>query len=335
MMMAAPHCVAAPGTEARIVPVSMGGRSLASVTGLANLGLNDAVHNLCYRYRYGEKAPHDYEQAFKWCSLGAKELDSGSQVILGELLWNGYGTAVNKGRALRLYKAAAEMDDVQALLKLSRLYLEGDKVGKDVALSTSYLRRAADQGDQSAVAAMQRIDAKYVSPSQPDSAPRPVSPVDQEITMRAAAAFYEENFYRTSPDHHWKIRMTIDPAKQPSAWAASESLCVTAEGPSNLFCLSFVQKERNALPMKAEELVATADQQSKTKQRSLGENFGTNRVIDVELRTREQKVFFKVNGGAEQVRDLGFEPQILRTFCSTAECTFRLDLTGQPTLSRH
>lgn len=84
----------------------------------ANEGLAVAMYNLGYEYRYILK---DYQQAFYWYQQAANTGYISAMTELGDLYYNGLGVAVNKQKALELYKEAADNGDENAIKTLEKI----------------------------------------------------------------------------------------------------------------------------------------------------------------------------------------------------------------------
>lgn len=129
----------------------MRNRSLQEVRILSSVGNLEAIHDLCYRYKYGIKASLDLKEAFNWCSKAAARGVSSAQVLLAEMYYYGEGVEKNYKQALFWYSAAAAQDHAHALLMLFYIYSEGSGVTPDKALAMRFLQAAADSGYQSAI----------------------------------------------------------------------------------------------------------------------------------------------------------------------------------------
>jgi len=319
-------CVSSPTAPEQIVRVHMSDRSLQSVIGWAELKQNDAVHDLCYRYRYGHTAPLDYDNAFKWCSIAAESHNSSSQVLLAELYWNGYGTQPNKAKAVELYKTAADQGHEHAQLVMSHLYRDGDGVLVDHDLSIKYLKMSADAGYSKAIAEMKQYQPSYEYKAIPDQEERSREPNSKTIRLQAKEGFFSQEFYRLTPGVRWKIKMRLHPLKEISSWAPLQSLCISAEGPSDFFCLVFNLTALDSDRLSGELRTIPADQRVVLQKNPLDGSFDINQDIKVELNVQGQGIFFSINGELAKFQHLGFNPQIWRTLCSTAECDFAMEV---------
>lgn len=126
-------------------------RKLSDVESLASTGDRVAIHDLCYRYKYGEEAPLNYQKALPWCSKAAALGIDSAQVLLGEMYYNGQGVKQDYAAARALYQAAADQEHPHALLMLFYIYSEGLGVTRDQPLAESYLALAADLGYTKAI----------------------------------------------------------------------------------------------------------------------------------------------------------------------------------------
>lgn len=84
----------------------------------ADGGLAVAMYNLGYEYRY---ILENYQQAFYWYQQAANTGYISAMTELGDLYYNGLGVAVNKQKALELYKEAADNGDENAIKTLEKI----------------------------------------------------------------------------------------------------------------------------------------------------------------------------------------------------------------------
>lgn len=84
----------------------------------ADEGMAVAMYNLGYEYRY---ILEDYKQAFYWYQQAVNTGYVSAMTELGDLYYNGLGVAVNKQKAIELYKKAAENGDDNAIKTLEKI----------------------------------------------------------------------------------------------------------------------------------------------------------------------------------------------------------------------
>ncbi len=128
-----------------------------AVVKLANNGNEEAMHNVCYRYRYGVNASENLTEALFWCSKAADVGISSAQTLLAEMYHNGLGTPVNYEKALYWYSKAAENNHVHAMLMLFYMYGKGEGVTPNAELAYTYLKKAADLGYDKAIEILKEI----------------------------------------------------------------------------------------------------------------------------------------------------------------------------------
>lgn len=84
----------------------------------------------------------NYEKAFEYLSIAAKDGDAEAQTILGWM----YDQGKDYTKALRYYKLAADQGDVVAQNNLGVMYNQGKGVTQDHKVAARYYKLAADQG---------------------------------------------------------------------------------------------------------------------------------------------------------------------------------------------
>nr|WP_255443239.1 MULTISPECIES: tetratricopeptide repeat protein [unclassified Pseudoxanthomonas] len=117
-----------------------------------------AIHALCYRYIYGDKAPLDYAEAHNWCAQGAVRGGASSQTLLAELFLLGKGGPAKPERAYHWYLEAADQDHVHALFMLYLMDANGLSPKKDPERAMRYLRRSAELGYQAAIDMLKSLE---------------------------------------------------------------------------------------------------------------------------------------------------------------------------------
>jgi TPR repeat protein len=164
---------------------AMQARSPDDVRSLAEAGNEDAIHNLCYRYRSGIDAPQDYAQAYSWCRNGALRDIPGSQTLFGELHYLGLGVPENHAVALVWYTKAALQEHHHALAILYRMHALGEGTPRDAQQALAFLKSAVMAGNDGAIAETAAIKA-MASMSQPAAAER--GDLDAQVDMGAYLA---------------------------------------------------------------------------------------------------------------------------------------------------
>jgi TPR repeat protein len=92
----------------------------------------------------------DYVCARTWLAQSASQGRSRSQTLLGYLMMNGHGGAVDESRASRLYRLAADQGDADAQNNLGEINEMGRGAAANPEEALRWYQRAADQGLASA-----------------------------------------------------------------------------------------------------------------------------------------------------------------------------------------
>ena len=98
-------------------------------------------------YREGQVIEQDWDEAFRWYSLGASQGDAHAQNNLGTMFLRGAGCLPDEGRAVFWYRRGAEQGHVTAQANLAKRYLRGEGVAPDLAEAFRWYHAASQQGD--------------------------------------------------------------------------------------------------------------------------------------------------------------------------------------------
>jgi TPR repeat protein len=98
-------------------------------------------------YREGERVEQDWDEAFRWYSLGASQGDADAQNNLGTMFLRGAGCLVDEARAVFWYRRSAEQGHATAQANLAKRYLRGEGVAPDLAEAFRWFHAASQQGD--------------------------------------------------------------------------------------------------------------------------------------------------------------------------------------------
>ena len=99
--------------------------------------------------RYGGHK-QDYNKAFKWWLLAAKQGNADAQYGLGECYYFGNGIYKDLSEAVKWWLLAAEQGDAYAQNFLGLCYENGRGVDKDLNEAIKWYRKAAEQGHENA-----------------------------------------------------------------------------------------------------------------------------------------------------------------------------------------
>ena len=160
---------------------------------LAKTGDREEQENLA-RYYYRKKTPRDYRKSLKWCLMAAENGSTWIIPIIGNIYYYGQGVCVDKKEALKWYLQAAEegsclgqfqcgyiyrngeggvpkndhegfkwyhlaaqQGDAKAQLQLACCYIEGAGVNRDIDKAKEWLKKAEQQGNESAAELLRKI----------------------------------------------------------------------------------------------------------------------------------------------------------------------------------
>ncbi len=119
----------------------------------------DAQYQLGLIYLYGNDAPKDAAEAFRWFSMAAEQNVVPAKRELGVLLASGEGCEPDVERAVELLSDAADNLDPGALYHLGLMYEMGIGVPKDLQKCMRMLAYAATMGYPGAEIDAERVDA--------------------------------------------------------------------------------------------------------------------------------------------------------------------------------
>ncbi len=122
--------------------------ALSWLTKAAGQGNLTAIFNLGIIYEKGIGVSQDNEEAVFWFWQAAEKEDVGARMKLGTMLIKSQGFSVGS-RAIQDIIASAESGLAYAQAFLGKLYLEGVGFEQDFGSAETWLRKAADQGDES------------------------------------------------------------------------------------------------------------------------------------------------------------------------------------------
>lgn len=91
------------------------------------------------------------DQAYSLYQQAANSGNAEAMFMLGVVLDNGWGAAMDQAESMRWYREAAELGNSQAMLSLAGMYRYGRGGVKDEAEAVRWYRKAADLGDTQAM----------------------------------------------------------------------------------------------------------------------------------------------------------------------------------------
>ena len=112
----------------------------------ANQGVAEAQSKLGYCYYEGIGVAKNYEEAVKWYSKAANQGDIESCVMTGLC----YGYLNDFSNAVYWFRRAAEQDHPGGMYLLGLMYNYGRGVSQDINLAISWMKKAAQKGQQDA-----------------------------------------------------------------------------------------------------------------------------------------------------------------------------------------
>ncbi|MGK9173271.1 sel1 repeat family protein [Yokenella regensburgei] len=118
-------------------------------------GDSDTQVYVGWLHEKGFGVPQDYSKAAEYYALAAEKGNSTSQYNLGNFYRGGLGVPKDENKALEYYSLAAQQGDSDSQAQLGRMYIARNdyEKGKD------YLRMAGENGNQSALETLKKIEA--------------------------------------------------------------------------------------------------------------------------------------------------------------------------------
>ena len=125
------------------------------VASLPDKGSPDGVteHKKGLLYYKGIEVPLDYKLAIDWFRKAAVKGHKGSQYNLGIMYYMGRGVPKSLDVAAKWFLAASEKNHAAAQYNLGFMYYGGEGVEKDIRQAYKWIDRAAQLGDEKALAA--------------------------------------------------------------------------------------------------------------------------------------------------------------------------------------
>jgi len=146
-LFTATAAAASPATDEarRLLTQGQDAQAFERVDAAARRGDQDAIALVGWFYDTGRHVQQDYARAAEYYRRVVRNNPS-VQWRLGVMYDLGHGVAENPEEALRLFRQAAEGDDVNAQVSLGVMYANGRGVRADYVQSMRYYRRAAELG---------------------------------------------------------------------------------------------------------------------------------------------------------------------------------------------
>jgi TPR repeat protein len=102
------------------------------------------------RYKTGEGAVKNYEEAVNWYRKAAEQGFAAAQNNLAVMYEKGLGVPKDDSEAAKWYRKAAEKQEAHAQHSLGIMYRDGRGIPQDFEEAVKWLRKAAEQGHQGA-----------------------------------------------------------------------------------------------------------------------------------------------------------------------------------------
>ncbi|NAR48248.1 hypothetical protein GPS60_11510 [Acinetobacter haemolyticus] len=123
----------------------------------AELGNADAQLKLAFMYDGWNGINEDKGKAFEWCTKAANQDHVYAQVYLG-LMYEAEENILSYKRAFEWYSKAANKGFADGQYHLGRMYASGLGVKQNKNLALQWLKKAADQGNISAISEIEEIN---------------------------------------------------------------------------------------------------------------------------------------------------------------------------------
>ena len=123
----------------------------------AEQGNADAQLELAFMYDGWSSFNENKAKAFEWGNKAANQGHVYAQVYLG-LMYEAEENILSYKKAFEWYSKAAEQGDADGQYHLSRMYANGLGIKQDKNLALQWLKKAADQGNISAISEIEEIN---------------------------------------------------------------------------------------------------------------------------------------------------------------------------------
>lgn len=132
-------------------------KPIEEVIPLARGGDIEAIHHLCFAYKYGVYgASADEDKAFEWCTKSHEAGVTSGTTLLAEIHGSGSPKRRDKARARALYRQAAEGGHDFAMYALGLMLLDDESTFRE---GLSWLTRASQAGIPEATALLEELVA--------------------------------------------------------------------------------------------------------------------------------------------------------------------------------
>ncbi len=121
-------------------------KTIADLKREARAGDGASASMLGDRYREGNGVTQNWEEAFRWYSLGASVGDAECQNNIGSMYLNGIYTPTDVAQATYWYAKSAAQGNLVAQYNLAILHQNGDGMPLDYAEAMRLFKASADQG---------------------------------------------------------------------------------------------------------------------------------------------------------------------------------------------
>ena len=117
----------------------------------AEEGNIDAQLTLGYMYLYGKDGVEkNYDKAFKYYNMAAKQNDSVAINNVGSLYFSGIGTPRSLSKAAAMFEKASQLGNTEAAVNLSFIYLTKDSAMNNPQAAIQLLKSASEAGNPTA-----------------------------------------------------------------------------------------------------------------------------------------------------------------------------------------
>jgi len=116
-----------------------------------------AQTHMAQKYMKGKGVKQSYEMAKILYEQAAQQGDASAIFDLGSLYHNGQGVEQSLETALEYYEQSAHLGHATAQFNLGCMYAKGQGVEQNMAAAIKWAKKAAVQGDENAIAQLQRM----------------------------------------------------------------------------------------------------------------------------------------------------------------------------------
>lgn len=313
-----------PPEPDRSVPqiVQMEDRKLEHLLAFAMNGDSDGINALCIHY-FDSKAEASAAEALKWCRTAADAKDAYAAHLLGLIYQQGRGTPADPAGAVEWFRRAISYGARGAHFELYLAYRDGKGVTADAATAQAHLIAAAEAGHTDAIALLAQAGDPWHS--RLDAPSFGIEQKRGDIRYRTSAGRYIVRNYRFDEKMSRTLVFTLSSPQQHEKWGPLGNICLTAEGPSEEFCVRFAAVAPEHTTLRLVKRFTTPKGEDIVNE-TLEAELAVGGPHKIEVYVANNVAHFVINDEIEVAQRISYPAELLELSCSTATCHFDFDV---------